>query len=556
MKTRRMLRLMEISRVLFRHGLDEFITTLHLFRPYRYLLYLHPGYWRSKSEAPRAQRLREALEELGPVFVKFGQMLSTRPDLLPADIAEELTRLQDQVPPFSPDESRKLIEQALEQPVGDLFARFDAEPIASASVAQVHTAQLKTGKEVVIKVLRPGIEVVIERDLQLLYTLAGLAEKYWEHGKRLRPVEIVEEYDKTIHDELDLVREAANASQLKSNFKDSNLLYVPEVFWDYTRRNVMVMERIYGIPIRDVDKLIEAGIDMRQLSHAGVEIFFTQAFRHGFFHADMHPGNIFVSETGEYRAVDFGIMGTLSEGDKRYLAENFLAFFNRDYRAVADAHLRAGWVPADTRAEEFEGAIRAVCEPIFAKPIREISFGRLVMRLFQTARRFNMPVQPQLVLLQKTLLNIEGLGRRLYPDLDLWDTAKPFLERWMSEQVGPRAAISGIKKELPRFMALGPELPGLAHELLRRVRDEKLSVTTQSRELEALHNTIRINQRRNSWVTLGCTLLVMSLLLYLFGELPGQWFEVPVISWIGGGLGILALLAGFRKPDVDKSSKI
>ena len=528
MGTRRLFRLLEISRVLLRHGLDEFVDALHLFRPYRYLLYLHPGYWGKRSEAPRAVRLREALEDLGPVFVKFGQMLSTRPDLLPDDIALELTKLQDRVPPFPEAESKRIIEEALELGTEELFKEFDTQPIASASVAQVHTALMHDGGEVIIKVLRPGIQEVIERDLELLYLLAGLAEKYWSGGKRLRPVEIVEEYDKTIHDELDLVREAANASQLKTNFKGSSLLYVPEVYWDYTRQNVMVMERIHGIPIRDIEALHRAGIDMRTLAHAGVEIFFTQAFRHGFFHADMHPGNIFVSETGEYRAVDFGIMGTLSEGDKRYLAENLLAFFNRDYRGVADAHLRAGWVPPTTRAEEFEGAIRAVCEPIFAKPIREISFGRLVMRLFQTARRFDMPVQPQLVLLQKTLLNIEGLGRQLYPDLDLWDTAKPFLERWMSEQVGPRAALRGIRKELPRFMALGPELPGLAHELLRRVRDETISVNSHSPEIVELKQTIARNHRRNTLILIGCTAFLTAVLLYLFADLPLGWLSVSV----------------------------
>ncbi len=540
-----MLRLLAIARVFVRHGLDEFVTTLHLFRPYRYLLYLHPHYWRRRSDAPRAVRLRQALEELGPVFVKFGQMLSTRPDLLPADIAAELTLLQDRVPPFPPERSRALIEQALEQPISALFDTFDETPIASASVAQVHTAVLHDGQEVVVKVLRPDIERVIDHDLELLYTLARLAERYWSEGRRLRPVEIVEEYDKTIHDELDLVREAANASQLRHNFRDSDLLYVPRVFWDHTRRNVMVMERIHGISIREVERLREAGISMRQLAHHGVEIFFTQAFRDGFFHADMHPGNIFVSETGRYCAVDFGIMGTLSDADKRYLAENFLAFFNRDYRAVADAHLRAGWVPADTRAEEFEGAIRAVCEPIFAKPISEISFGRLVMRLFQTARRFNMPVQPQLVLLQKTLLNIEGLGRRLYPELDLWETAKPYLERWMSEQVGPRAAIRGVRRELPRLMALGPELPGLAYELMRRLRDEELGVRTRSRDLQSLRITLQRQHRRLLGTIVGCTLVSLAALLYLFDPTPA-WAGAPPSTWLTGVAGLAAWTAVFR----------
>ncbi len=536
-------RLLAIARVFVRHGLDEFVTTLHLFRPYRYLLYLHPARWRRSNTAPRAVRLREALEELGPVFVKFGQMLSTRPDLLPDDIAAELTRLQDRVPPFDPATSRSIVENALGQPVDELFAGFELEPIASASVAQVHTATLHDGTEVVVKVLRPGIEAVIERDLDLLYTLAALAEKYWSEGARLRPVEIVGEYDKTIHDELDLVREAANASQLRNNFLGSPMLYVPQVFWDYTRVNVMVMERIHGISIRDVDALHAAGIDMRQLAHNGVEIFFTQAFRDGFFHADMHPGNIFVATDGRYCAVDFGIMGTLNDGDKRYLAENLLAFFHRDYRAVAVAHLRAGWVPPDTRVEEFEGAIRAVCEPIFAKPISEISFGRLVMRLFQTARRFNMPVQPQLVLLQKTLLNIEGLGRRLYPELDLWQTAKPYLERWMSEQVGPRAALRGIRRELPRFLALGPEIPGLAYEILRRARDGELTVDGHSADLERIESTLAGNHRRTLAAITGCSLLGIATAFALFDPNSVRWFGLPwpgVVSAVTGA----ALLVG------------
>ncbi|GJL83619.1 MAG: putative protein kinase UbiB [marine bacterium B5-7] len=552
MKGRRPLRVLAIVRVFVRHGLDEFVRTLHLARPYLYLLYLYPPYWRRRDAAPRGVRLREALVELGPVFIKFGQALSTRPDLIPTDIADELTLLQDRVPPFSPTVSRNIVETALGQPVTELFAAFEVEPVASASVAQVHTGVLKDGSEVIIKVLRPGIEKVIERDLELLYTIAHLAEKYWSQGKRLRPVEIVEDYDKTIHDELDLIREAANASQLRTNFKDSNLLYVPRVYWDYTRRDVMVMERIHAISIRDIDAMHDAGIDMRTLAHNGVEIFFTQAFRDGFFHADMHPGNIFVYESGKYCAVDFGIMGTLSDADQRFLAEILLGFFNRDYRTIAEVHIRSGWVPRDTRVEEFEGAIRSVCEPIFAKPISEISFGRLVLRLFQVAHRFQMPVQPQLVLLQKTLLNIEGLGRRLYPQLDLWETAKPFLERWMRRQYGPRAVARGIRRELPRFLALGPEMPALAYDVLRRIKNDEIAVKTRSDNVDQLKQTLAINHRRLTATIIGCTLLSIATAVYLFGDPSNS----STRTWISGSSAILGIaivvggwFTGQRQPD-------
>ena len=368
--------MLRIVRVLVRHGLDEFVFTLHLFRPYRFVLFLFPGYWFSDRNVPRGQRLREALEELGPVFVKFGQVVSTRPDLIPADIAVELTRLQDDVLPFPGDEAREVIERALDAPLSEHFASFDVQPLASASVAQVHAATLQDSTEVVVKVLRPGIEKVIEQDLQLLYQLARLAQRHWPNARRLRPLEVVDDYDKTIHDELDMMREGANASQLRSNFLDSDMIYVPQIYWDHSCREVLVMERIEGIPIRDIDAIRAAGIDLRKLAHNGVEIFFTQAFRDGFFHADMHPGNIFVSPQGQYRAVDFGIMGTLAEADKRYLAENLLAFFNRDYRAVAMAHLRAGWVPATTRPEEFEAAVRT--------PVNRSLPGRSVRSLLAT----------------------------------------------------------------------------------------------------------------------------------------------------------------------------
>ncbi len=524
--------MLRIVRVLVRHGLDEFVFTLHLFRPYRFILFLFPGYWFRDRNVPRGQRLREALEELGPVFVKFGQAVSTRPDLIPADIAVELTRLQDDVLPFPGDEAREVIERALDAPLSEHFASFDIQPLASASVAQVHGATLQDSTEVVVKVLRPGIEKVIEQDLQLLYQLARLAQRHWPNARRLRPLEVVDDYDKTIHDELDMMREGANASQLRSNFLDSDMIYVPQIYWDHSCREVLVMERIEGIPIRDIDAIRAAGIDLRKLAHNGVEIFFTQAFRDGFFHADMHPGNIFVSPQGQYRAVDFGIMGTLAEADKRYLAENLLAFFNRDYRAVAMAHLRAGWVPATTRPEEFEAAVRTVCEPIFARPISEISFGHLVIRLFQVARRFDMPVQPQLVLLQKTLLNIEGLGRQLYPELDLWETAKPFLERWMREQVGPRALARALRRELPTVLPLLPELPGLVHELLRRQRDGQLVIRTGSDDAEQLARDLKHRTRQRDGLMLGGALLLGAIVLFLGSEV----LALGVLATAGAGM--------------------
>jgi len=550
MAIRNLPRLLRINRVLIRHGLDEFVKPIRLFRIYRLWLHLFPWNWWRGNE-PRAQRLRQALEELGPIFVKFGQVLSTRPDLMPEDIALELTRLQDQVPPFPGDDAVKVIETSFNQKLDELFSEFDREPVASASVAQVHFAKLKTGEEVAVKVIRPGIEQIIGRDVEILYLFARFAKRYSKQARRLRPVEVIDEFRKTLLDELDLRREAANASQLKSNFQDSDLLYVPEVYWDYTRRSVMVMERISGIPISDIDALKAAGVDLAKLSNNGVEIFFTQAFRDGFFHADMHPGNIFVTPEGKYCAVDFGIMGSLGDSDKRYLAENFVAFFNRDYRAVADAHLRAGWVPPETRAEDFEAAIRAVCEPIFAKPISEISFGRLLLHLFQTARRYNMEVQPQLVLLQKTLFQIEGLGRQLYPGLDLWVTAKPYLENWMSEQLGPRALLKTLKKELPKWWQMAPELPGLVHSALKQKQrnEEQGGLADQVRELR---ENLRYQQQRRMSVHIGGIFLLSGVVALGFGFNP--YTEISAIPapgwWLSAfGLGILLRHLFFTNSD-------
>ena len=488
------------------------------------------------------------MEELGAIFVKFGQILSTRPDLLPEDIADELSKLQDRVPPFSGEQAVAVIERAYGGPIDRYLQAFERKPAASASVAQVHFARLSDGSEVAVKVLRPGVEKVIQRDLAVLYTVARLASRYSADARRLRPIEVVDEFNKTLQDELDLRREAANASQLRANFADSDMMYVPRVYWDLARRDVMVMEWITGIPISNIEALKAAGIDMRRLAHNGVRIFFTQAFRDGFFHADMHPGNIFVTPEGQYRAVDFGIMGSLGEQDKRYLAENFLAFFNRDYRAVAEAHLRAGWVPAATRVDEFEAAIRSVCEPIFAKPIKDISFGRLLLHLFQTARRFNMEVQPQLVLLQKTLFNIEGLGRRLYPELDLWETAKPFLEQWTREHLGPRALLRTLRRELPRWWEIAPQFPGVAHEVLERARDGKLELGWRSRELQQLRTEIGINQRRLYFAVVGSAFILSgALTLGVNAYAPPGWEFVPLVGWALGALGVVLLVRAWPR---------
>ena len=419
---------------------------------------------------PRAARIRLALEELGPVFVKLGQMLSTRRDLLPEDIGDELALLQDKVAPFSSDEARQAIEESLGEPVTELFAQFENTPLASASIAQVHGVVLKSGESAVAKVLRPGIGDIIDRDVSLMYTLAGLAERMLSDGRRLRPREVVAEYDRTIHDELDLVREATNAVVLRNNFENSPMLYVPIIHWDYTREGVMVQERIDGVSIRDVEQLRSMGVDMKKLAENGVEVFYTQVFKHNFFHADMHPGNIFVSRKDpanpQYIAVDFGIVGSLTDEDQRYIGENLLAFFQRDYRRVAQLHIDSGWVPRDTRVSELEAGVRAVCEPIFEKPLSEISFGNVLLQLFHVARRFQMEVQPQLVLLQKTLMNIEGLGRDLYPELDLWATGKPFLQRWVVERNDPKKIIKSLLAEAPAVLRAMPEMPMLVHDFL------------------------------------------------------------------------------------------
>ena len=491
----RLFRLIKIIFVVLRFGLDEFLLAHERLQGLQMLLNIL--LFTRNTSTPRAVRLRLALESLGPIFVKFGQMLSTRRDLMPLDIADELAKLQDQVPPFPSNQAIAVLEATYQKKLADVFRSFDETPIASASVAQVHFAVLPDGREVAVKILRPGIVHVIEHDLALLSICAGLIERWWSDGKRLKPKLVVAEFEKYLHDELDLMREAACASQLKRNFAKSNLLCVPEMYWDWCDTNVIVMERMYGIPISQMEALRAANINISKLASDGVEIFYMQVFRDGFFHADMHPGNIQVALDGRYIALDFGIMGTLNDVDKNYLAQNFIAFFNRDYKRVAEVHIESGWVPAHTRVDELEAAIRAVCEPIFDKPLREVSFGKVLLRLFQTSRRFGVEIQPQLVLLQKTLLNIEGLGLQLDPELDLWKTAKPWLERWMSEQVGWRGCIRSLKAEAPRYATLLPQIPRLLHQRLTE---------NPSAQYETLLRDFVLQQRkRNFWLmTIAC----------------------------------------------------
>ncbi len=535
MRPRLLWRLVVIQFVLLRHGLDEIVLALKIFRPIRFLKFASPWYWLSDNRRrTRGERLVAALEDLGPIFVKFGQMLSTRRDLLPPDLAEALSALQDRVRPFPAEIARARIETALGASVTEHFARFEAEPLASASIAQVHAATLDDGAEVIVKITRPGIHRRIRSDLEILYTVARLAERYWSEGPRLHPVEVVREFDKTLMNELDLQREAANAAEIRRQFAGSRLLYVPEVYWDWCRTDVLVQERIHGIPVARTDLLHAAGVDMKRLAEIGVEVFFTQVFRHNFFHADMHPGNIFVDATNpmqpRYMAVDFGIVGSLTHEDQRYLAENFHAFFNRDYRRVAELHVESGWVPRTTRIEEFEAAIRTVCEPIFQKPLREISFGHFLLRLFQVARQFSMEVQPQLVLLQKTLLAIEGLGRELYPDLDLWETAKPFIERWMRERMGPKAFLRRLRDEAPYLNQHLSELPRLSIQAMQQVHRQSEILEAQRRELAALRHESRRDRASSRLTLLG------GLLLAVFVMTQGRGLELHGIhglSWLG-----------------------
>jgi ubiquinone biosynthesis protein len=531
MKLQVMARLIQIQRVLVRHGLDEFVRETHLYRPLRFVFLASPWTWlERRKQAPRAERLRLALEELGPIFIKFGQALSTRRDLLPPDIAVELAKLQDRVPPFDNATARAIIEKSLGRPVTESFASFEAQPLAAASIAQVHAATLKSGADVVIKVLRPGMRGIISRDLEVMHELARLAKTHSTEARRLRVDEIVDEYEKTILDELDLMREAANASQLKRNFEGSSLLHVPAVYWDLCRIDVMVMERIRGVTISDMDTLRAKGANIAMLAQNGVKIFFTQVFRHNFFHADMHPGNIFVliddPANPRYAAIDFGIVGTLDIRDQHYLAENFLAVFDRDYRRVAELHVQSGWVPPDTRVDEMESAIRTVLEPIFDRPLKDISFGTILLRLFDISRRFDMRIQPQLILLQKTLLNIEGLGRDLYPELDIWQTAAPILREWMSDRISPRAQLKHIRRNLPDILTSLHALPSLMKVAVQQAEDGSLALGVRSQEIITLRREMLESEQRRNRTLIGTALGFGSLLWIGFGLPPG------IVGWL------------------------
>jgi len=533
---------------LVRHRLDDFVRATHLYRPLRLVFFISPWTWFQRDTGlSRGARLRLALEELGPIFVKFGQALSTRRDLLPGDIADELARLQDNVPPFPGAIARAMIERSYGGPFDERLRDFDETPLAAASIAQVHTAKLADGREVIVKVLRPGMKDLIELDLEVMYTLAGLAQRWWPPSRRLKPLEIVREYEKTILDELDLLREAANASQLRRNFAGSPLLYVPEIYWDHCRTDVLVMERIHGIQIGEIERLRELGTDFKRLAESGVEIFFTQVFVHNFFHADMHPGNIFVlagdPANPRYAAVDFGIVGTLDLRDQRYLAENFLAVFNRDYRRVATLHVQSGWVPADTRVDEMESAIRTICEPIFDRPLKEIYFGAVLLRLFEALRRFDGQIQPQLLLLQKTLLNVEGLGRQLYPDLDIWQTASPVLRRWMRERMSTRNIWRELRRGLPDVLEVFKALPSLTKRTIEQAQDGRLQLPIDTRALDQLRASLDRQSRRSDRVGIGAA-LVLAAVLWFGLRLRPYWFggvlaasglAFWVCTWLQGG---------------------
>ncbi len=545
MKLRVLGRLIRIHRVLARHGLIEFTRGTAVHGKLQLIGWLSPWLWlQARSSGDRGLRLRLALQELGPVFVKFGQAISTRRDLLPADIADELVKLQDQVPPFSGEIARQIATDALGQPLAQLFRQFDTEALAAASIAQVHAATLTDGREVIVKILRPDMRALIERDVEVLYALADLADRYSVEGRRLRPLAIVREYEQTILDELDLMREAANAAHLKRNFAGDPKLHVPEVYWDLCRTNVMVMERVHGIPIGDIARLRELGVNFKRLAENGVAIFFTQVFRHNFFHADMHPGNIFVladnPDAPRYAAVDFGIMGTLDPRDQDYLAQNFLAVFDRDYRKVATLHVDSGWVPHDVRVEDMEAAIRTICEPIFDKPLKDISFGVVLLRLFEALRRFDARIQPQLILLQKTLFNIEGLGRQLYPELDIWKTASPILREWMREKHHPVKVAKRLWAQLPELLrALEAAPTALRREVVARAQPKPLPNEPRDDATVAATVAAAAGARRSTANRIAGAILVLAATI---------WVAAPVNpAWIGWALGVVGIVLMVRR---------
>ena len=548
---RQFARLLKISAILARYRLDEFLAATHLYRPMRVLAVLMPfGSPRAVRDMPRGQRLRLALQEMGPVYVKFGQIISTRRDMVPPDIADELALLQDRVPPFPGAEAQAIVEQVLERPVGELFERFDAEPLASASIAQVHAATLPGGREVVVKVVRPGIRRQLRRDLDLLYAIAQLAENYWEDGQRVRPREFVREFETFVFDELDMLREASNASVLRRNFAGSKDLYIPEIYWPYTRDRVLVMERVSGIPVNDIHALKERGVDMEKLAKRGIRVFYTQVFRDNLFHADMHPGNILIDATDpldpSFIALDFGIVASLTPQDLYYISENFVALFNRDYLRIAELHVDAGWVPPDTRIDELEAAVRAVGEPNFTRPLNEVSFGQLMLKLFQVAHRFRLNIQPQLIMLQKTLLNIEGLGRQLYPELDVLAVAKPELEAIMREKHGLDQAAKDLRERLPGWLRKAPAMPGLLHDYLQQATTGRLTSRIDSSDLARLHADLERSRRRTVNAISGAALLLAGAVLLAFDRGPWQWSAEPVLAMAALISGAWLLLRAHR----------
>ncbi len=547
-------RLLTIQRVFIKYGLDEYIFSTPLFKPFRIIFYMFPWNWFGlRRKGTRAERLRLMLEELGPIYVKLGQILSTRRDIVPEDIVNELAKLQDAVFPFSGKIARKIIEEAYECDLSEVFLEFDETPLASASVAQVHRATLKDGRDFIVKVLRPDIEIVIRKDLNLLHLLAEKAEKYFPHGEALKFTGVVKEFEKTLLNELDLQREAANASQLRRNFIEQERYFVPEINWKLTRRNVLAMERVTGISVRDVEALKEANVDLRWLAEYGVEVFFTQVFRDNFFHADMHPGNIFVgpaegNHLDTVKVIDFGIMCSLTEFDQRYLADNFLAFLNRDYHRVAALHIESGWVPKGTRIDELESAIRSVCEPLLDRPMHEISFGELLQRLLQIAQSFDVEIMPQLIMLQKTIINIEGIGRQLYPDLDLWKTARPQLERWMDERIGLRGVLKGAKVNIPKLIDRIPDLPNKVIDVIDQLHEGKIEMENKSKEIHELRHEMKAYNQRTVLAVVGSGFLLSSSIIYALDNTKhGEFLSVPIVSWLLGFSGVLMLYISWQE---------